>query len=154
MLIWRRFQNERPRITEPPSKDGEEVRPNTNFIKLNARTLMEMLEAFGIRPRPGVKKLQKQAGVCVCAKKQIIRALYVKIIQIMKHVIEHFDAPNGSLFTAPMCSTGQVEQLYEEMSFAPRNANQACMDAWTLKPLRLQHSEAEGCSQKRSAATC
>ena len=53
----------------------------------------------------------------------------------MKHVIEHFDAPNGSFFTSPMCSTCQVEQLYEEMSFAPRNANQAYMDAWTLKRL-------------------
>ena len=53
----------------------------------------------------------------------------------MKHVIEHFDAPNGLIFTAPMCSTGQLEQLYGEMSFAPRNTNQAYMDAWTLKRL-------------------
>ena len=80
MLIRRRFENERPWITEPPSEDGEEVRPNTNFIKLNAPALMEMLEVFGVRPRPGVKKLQKQARVCVCvcARNNRIRALYIK----------------------------------------------------------------------------
>ena len=47
VLIRRRFQNERPWITEPPSEDGEEVRPNTSFIKLNAPALIEMLEFLG-----------------------------------------------------------------------------------------------------------